>query len=115
MNKLHPQDYTDISATEFKKQFGKTLDAAVRGQAVRIIRHGRREESLVLVREDELAALRAQVSSPLDALREEFDALVARMQTPEAKRAAASLGSASPEELGKAALQAHKTDTPSRD
>ena len=44
-------------------------------------------------------------SSPLDALSGELDALVARMQTPEAHRAAESLASATPEELGEAAVQ----------
>lgn len=62
-----PHEYHDVSATEFKKRFGKMLEDVAHGQPVRIIRHGRLADSLVLLREDELAALQARVSSPLDA------------------------------------------------
>ena len=103
-----PHEYDDISATEFKKRFGKTLEDVTHGQPVRIIRHGRLEDCLVLLREDELAALRAQVSSPLDALRDQFDQMVARMQSPKARKAAASLGTVKPATLGKAALRGNK-------
>lgn len=101
-------DYADISATEFKKRFGKTLEDVAHGKPVRIIRHGRRSESLVLMREDELVALRARSASPLDVLRNQFDELLARMQTPEARQAVASVGQASTKELGAAALRGTK-------
>jgi antitoxin (DNA-binding transcriptional repressor) of toxin-antitoxin stability system len=107
MNDTAPE-YDDISATEFKKQFGKTLEDVAHGKAVRIIRHGRRSDSLVLMREDELVALRARTASPLDALRDQFDELLARMQTPEARRATAGIGHASTKELGTAALRGTK-------
>ena len=42
---------------------------------------------------------------PLAALRAEFDALIAGMQTPEHRRAVEALMSATPEELGAAAVQ----------
>lgn len=103
MNEPVSDDYQDISATEFKKHFGKTLDDAAHGQPVRIIRHGRRDQCLVLMREDELAALQARVNSPLDALREQFDEMVARMQTSKARKAAASIGTVKSATLGKAA------------
>lgn len=108
MNEPLSHDYRDISATEFKKRFGKTLEDVAHGQPVRIIRHGRRDECLVLLREDELAALQARVNSPLEALREQFDDMVARMQTPEARKAAASIGTVKPATLGKAAQRGTK-------
>lgn len=98
-------DYLDISATEFKKRFGKTLEDVTHGQPVRIIRHGRRADSLVLMREDELAALRARAGSPLDDLREQFDEMLDRMQTPKARKAAAGIGTVKPATLGRAALR----------
>lgn len=104
MNDTVPE-YNDISATEFKKRFGKTLEDVAHGKSVRIIRHGRRSDSLVLIREDELNALRAQTTSPLDALREQFEQLVERMQTPEARKAAAGIGKADSKALGAAALK----------
>ena len=100
-----PHEYEDISATEFKQRFGKTLEGVAHGQRVRIIRHGRIEDSLVLLREDELSALQARLSSPLDALREQFDDMVARMQSAKARKAAASIGTVEPSALGKAAMR----------
>lgn len=108
MSDQNSHQYQDISATEFKKRFGKTLEDVVHGQRVRIIRHGRVEDSLVLLRADELAELQARTFSPLDALRDQFDEMVAGMQTPQAREAAASLGSVKPMNLGKAALRGHK-------
>lgn len=108
MNEPISRDYEDISATEFKKRFGKTLEDVAHGRPVRIIRHGRRADSLVLIREDALAALQARVNSPLEALRDRFDDMLARMQTPKARKAAASIGSVKPATLGKAALRGHK-------
>jgi len=105
MNESLSRDYRDISATEFKKRFGKTLEDVAHGQPVRIVRHGRRDQRLVLLREDELAELQARVNSPLEALREQFDAMVARMQTAKARKAAASIGTVKPATLGKAALR----------
>lgn len=100
-----PYNCVDISATEFKQRFGKTLEDVTHGRRVRIIRHGRVEDSLVLLREDELTALSARAGSPLDALREKFDDMVARMQSPTAREAAASIGTVEPSDLGKAALR----------
>lgn len=103
-----PDEFSDISATEFKKHFGKTLDDALRGRAARITRHGRTSGRLVLLREEDLMRLRSGAGSPLDDLRERFDALVARMQTPDAREAARHVGAASMEELGAAAVKGFK-------
>lgn len=101
----HLEGFNDISATDFKKHFGRTLDEVLRGRAVRITRHGRAGDRLVLLREEDLQRLRSSARSPLDDLRDQFDALVARMQTPEAGEAASRVGSASMEELGEAAVK----------
>ncbi|HYW02902.1 MAG TPA: type II toxin-antitoxin system Phd/YefM family antitoxin [Gammaproteobacteria bacterium] len=98
-------EFEDITATDFKKHFGRTLDEVLRGRAVRITRHGRMRDRLVLLREEDLARLRASVTSPLEDLRGQFDALLARMQTAEAREAAASVGSAGTGELGEAAVK----------
>jgi len=63
MTDSFPRDFHDISTTEFKKRFGKTLEA----------------------------------------LREQLDDMVARMQTPKARKATASIGTVKSPTLGKAA------------
>lgn len=108
MYEPHSDEFSEISATEFKKQFGKTLEDVARGRPVRIIRYGRRDQSFVLLREDELAALQDRAGSPLDALREQFDDMVARMQTPQARKAAASIGTVKTTTLGKTAQRGPK-------
>jgi antitoxin (DNA-binding transcriptional repressor) of toxin-antitoxin stability system len=98
-------DVRDLTATEFKKAFGQTLEQAFRGQRVRITRHGRTGERLVIIREEDLSRVEARAASPLDALRAEFDQMVERMQSPAARKAAASVGTASAAELGEAAVK----------
>ena len=97
-----------LHVATFKKRFGKTLEEVTHGQPVRITRHGRHGDRLVLLREDKLTSLQARAGSPLEALREQFDDMVARMQTPKARKAAASIGTVKPATLGKAAQQAAK-------
>lgn len=98
-------DYRDLSATEFKQAFGQTLEQAFRGRRIRIMRHGRTDERVVILREADLNRLEAQALSPLDTLRAEFDQMVESMQLPPARKAAAKVGSASTKELGKAAVK----------
>lgn len=101
-------EFSDINATDFKMHFGKTLDEALRGRMVRITRHRRAAERLVLLREEDLVCLRSGMKSPLEDLSEQFDALVARMQTPQARAAAASIGTAGMDALGEAAVKGFK-------
>ena len=98
-------DVCDLTATEFKKAFGQPLEQAFRGQRVRITRHGRTGERLVIIREEDLSQVEARAASPLDALRAEFEQMVGHMQSPAARKAAASVGIASAVELGKAAVK----------
>jgi len=108
MNPVIKQDNSncrDISATEFKKAFGQTLDRVIKGQCIRITKHGRTGERIVMIREADLNKLEARVVSPLDALRAEFNQMVESMQSPAARKAAANVGTASTDELGEAAVK----------
>jgi antitoxin (DNA-binding transcriptional repressor) of toxin-antitoxin stability system len=102
--------YRDMSATEFKKAFGETLEQALRGRRIRITRHGRTGDRIVIMREADLKELEARAVSPLDALRAEFDGMVETMQQQKARDAVASVGTASTEELGKAAVNEFTAD-----
>ena len=96
-------DVPSVAATRLKNEFGAVLEQAVRG-AVAITRHD--APKAVLVSYEEFQALvnaRAQSLSELDA---EFDALLARMQTPKAKKGVAAAFRAPPAELGRAAVAA---------
>lgn len=86
-----------VSATEAKNSFGRLLERTMAGGMVAITRH--REPRAVLLSIDEYRALTTKVEDPLDHLREDFDALVARMQTPAAKAAGAALFDASEHEI----------------
>ena len=85
----HNVEIESFSATEAKNSFGRVLDRAISKGMVAITR--RHEPRAVLLAIDEYEALMARVEDPLDRLRDEFDGLVARMQTPEAKAAGEAL------------------------
>ena len=92
-------DVPSVASTRLKNEFGAVLEEASRG-AVAITRHD--APKAVLVSYEEFQALvntRAQSLSDLDA---EFDALLARMQTPKAKKGVEAAFRASPAELGRA-------------
>jgi len=101
-------DYLDVSATALKQTMGHILEQAYRGERIRITRHGRTDERLVILREDDLRRLEAQQRAPLDTLTAEFDDLIAAMQTPTARQAAASVGTASTEALAWAAVKGNR-------
>lgn len=93
-------DVPSVAATRLKNEFGAVLEEAARG-AVAITRHD--APKAVLVSYEEFQALvnaRAQSLSELDA---EFDALLARMQTPKARKGVEAAFKAQPAELGRAA------------
>ena len=60
----------------------------------------------VLLSVDEFTALTRATEGTLDTLSAEFDALLARMQTPRARAGMKAAFAASPKELGKAAVAA---------
>ena len=93
-------DVPSVAATRLKNEFGAVMEQVARG-AVAITRHD--APKAVLVSYEEFQALvngRAQSLSELDG---EFDALLARMQTPKAKKGVEAAFKASPAELGRAA------------
>ena len=96
-----------VTATEAKAEFGRVLDLAIQGGAVVITKH--ETPKAVLISVDEFNALAQERSATLDTLTAEFDAMLARMQTPAARAAMEAAFDASPERLGKAAVAAVAT------
>lgn len=95
---------TSVSATEAKNEFGRVLESVMQGGFVVITKHA--DPKAVLISVDEFNALSQAPAAALNALSGEFDALLARMQTPEARKGLKAAFAASPEELGRAALAA---------
>lgn len=97
-------DVPTVAATRFKNEFGAIFEQAALGGAVAITKHN--TPKAVLLSYAEFEALTRASSPVLDELTEEFDGLLARMQTPRAKSGMAAAFDASPEELGRAAVKA---------
>ena len=97
-------DVPSIAATRFKNEFGAIFEQAALGGAVAITKHN--TPKAVLLSYAEFEALTRASSPVLDELEHEFDALLAGMQTPSAKAGVAAAFEASPEELGRAAVEA---------
>jgi prevent-host-death family protein len=76
----------------------------IQGRVVVITKHA--APKAVLVSLDEFNALTRAAESKLDTLSGEFDALLARMQTPKARAGMRAAFNASPKQLGKAAVAA---------
>ncbi len=90
-----------FSATQAKNAFGEVLDRALAKGIVAITRRDRLRAMVLSFQEYE--ALLARIDDPLESLRGEFDALVERMQTSEAKAAGRALFAESPRRRGRAA------------
>lgn len=97
-------DVPSVAATQFKNQFGAIFEQASLGGAVAITKHN--TPKAVLLSYAEFEALTRASSPVLDELTEEFDALLARMQTPGAKSGMAAAFDATPEQLSRAAVKA---------
>jgi antitoxin Phd len=95
-----------FTATEAKNEFGRVLDTAIEKGAVVITRHDAPKAVLLAV--DEFDALVATGERTLDTLTTEFDELLARMQTPRARKGMAEAFNATPARLGRAAVAAAK-------
>ncbi|MGH9788439.1 MAG: type II toxin-antitoxin system prevent-host-death family antitoxin [Candidatus Acidiferrales bacterium] len=91
-----------VSATEAKNEFGRVLESVLRGEFVVITKHA--DPKAVLMSVDEFNALSYAPTTVLDTLSDEFDALLARLQTPKARRGLKAAFDAAPEDLGRAAL-----------
>lgn len=97
-------DIPSIPATRIKNEFGSALETVARRGAVAITRHD--TPKAVLVSYEEFQALVKAQSRSLDDLSGEFDDLLALMQTPRARKAAAAAFDASPAELARASVKA---------
>jgi prevent-host-death family protein len=99
-----PIETSSFTATEAKNEFGRVLDAAIHGGIVVITKHD--TPKAVLLALDEFRTLVDARKSRLDSLRGDFDALLARMQTPEARAGMKAAFNATPAQLGEAAVTA---------
>src|SRR5258708_22254477 len=95
-----------VTATNVKNEFGRVLEKVIQGGIVVITRHDEPKAVLISVRE--FNALTNANRIKLDTLSGEFDALLARMQTPAARAGMKAAFEASPKQLGKAALAASR-------
>ncbi len=91
-----------VTATYAKKEFRRVLETAAKRGRVLITKY--QDPRAVLLSFDEYERITAAKDPSLDELSAEFDELVAKMQTPEARAGAAALFSISAGDLGKAAL-----------
>jgi prevent-host-death family protein len=98
---------SSFTATDAKKQFGRVLDMVLRGGAVIITKHD--APKAIILSMDEFNALSKATARTLDTLSADFDAMLARMQTPRARAQMKAAFGASPKELGKAAVAAART------
>lgn len=97
-------DVPKVTASRFKNEFGAVLEAAALGGAVAITRHD--APKAVLLSFAEFEALTRSHAPDLDRLEAQFDRMLARMQTPKARKGAAAAFDAGPAELGRAAVKA---------
>lgn len=97
----------EFSATQAKNSFGQVLDTAVSQGMVAITKRDR--TTAVVLSLDAYQALVDAQAQPLNNLSHEFDALLQRMQGPGARSALLEAFEASPEELGRAAVNAVAT------
>ena len=92
---------SSFTVTDAKKQFGRVLDMVLRGGAVIITKHD--APKAIILSMDEFNALAKATERTLDALSADFDAMLARMQTPRARAQMKAAFGASPKKLGPAA------------
>jgi|SRR5579863_4057782 len=91
-----------VTATDVKNEFGRVLEKVIRGGIVVITKHDRPKAVLMSVHQ--FNALTNANRIKLDTLSGEFDALLARMQTPAARAGMKAAFDASPRQMGKAAV-----------
>jgi antitoxin Phd len=91
-----------VTATDVKNEFGRVLEKVIQGGIVVITKHD--QPKAVLMSVHEFNALTNANRIKLDTLSGEFDALLARMQTPAARAGMKAAFDASPRQMGKAAV-----------
>jgi antitoxin Phd len=92
-----------VAASRFKNEFGAVFEKAVVGGAVAITKHD--APKAVLMSYAEFEALVRDRFPGLDDLASEFDALLAGMQGPTARKAMAAAFEATPAQLGQATVK----------
>jgi antitoxin Phd len=97
-------DIQPVTATSLKNQFASVLDQALRRGPVAITKHD--SAKAILISMEDFQALVNERSQSLDDLDSRFDGLLARMQTPAAKKGMDAAFNATPRALGKAAVKA---------
>lgn len=105
-------DNVYMTSTEAQNGFGRVLDAVARGGTVLITKHNATQA--VVMSAERYQALTRDEDPDLDQLEAEYDELIAKMQTPEAVRGALEALRASPEELGRFAVEAARNRKASR-
>jgi antitoxin Phd len=97
-------DILTVAASRFKNEFAAIFEMAALGRAVAITKHD--SPKAVLLSYAEFESLVKARSPALDDLSAQFDGLLARLQTPKARKGMAAAFNASPAELGRAATKA---------
>lgn len=96
-----------MNATRVKNQMGQVLDKVIEGEVVLITRHETPKAALIPMAEFEKLSNAGE--QPLGALSRKYDEMLARMQTPRARKGMKAAFGASPKQLAQAALaQARK-------
>jgi antitoxin Phd len=103
-HKVSVEARASYTATEAKHQFGRVLEQAIHGATVVITKHD--APRAVLISMDKFKALQDAPQLKLKTLSAQFDALLDRMQTPQARRGMSVAFNASSKQLGKAAVVA---------
>jgi antitoxin Phd len=96
-------DIPTVAATRVKNAFGQILEQATHNGAVAITRHDTTKAVLVSVAEFE--SLVSARSRTLEVLGNEFDQLLAGMQTKKSRQGMKAAFNASPAQLGRAAVK----------
>ena len=97
-----------VSSTEAQNALGSLLDRVARGARVVVTRYNRRQA--VILSAEEYDTLLAEEEVDLSTLEQEFDQLVARMQTPEHRGAVEALFRLSGKEVGEGAVIGGEAD-----
>lgn len=99
----------EVSSTDAQNRFGHYLNEAAKDRPIIITK--RDERQAVLLSFERYQALVGEETPGLEMLRERFDSLFERMQTPEAKAALTDSFASSGEEMGAAAVEAVRRRT----
>jgi antitoxin Phd len=93
-----------FTITEFKERAREVIDLLADHKAIAILRH-KKPDAVLISASDYVEFMKIRLER-LGFLSQRFDEMVARMQTPAATAGVDALFSATPEELGRAAMAA---------